>query len=447
MKILFICAVFPPEPAPAGVMAKQLAARLAQDGHEVTMVVPFPNRPEGVVYQGFRRRLISRSMSEEGYTVVRCANWLIGKRRRMLNRVLENVTFGASSTLAALREGRPDLIIIETWALFAATFSALLARSWRVPYLYYVKDLFPEAAEQAGILRPGGRLTGALRSWDRRLCMHSESTVVISEPMRALLAANRKLPESFFTVIPDWIDESAFSVWKGENAWRRSLGISDDIFVAMFAGTLGHVSGAEVLVEVANILKSKKNLLLLCVGEGVRKSQMAADAMRLGLDNIVFLPFQPAERVPEVQASCQVALLTVHPNHSDTSVPSKLISYLAAARPVICAATSESTVSHVVTEAAAGLLVPPGDAHAIAAAILQLMEDPGRRFQMGTNGRHYFEEHFTLDRAHRQFRALITKTFNSDPHHFANADIGSRVSNLAQPEIEVGAGRDSGGVS
>ena len=413
MRITFICAVFPPEPAPAGVMAQQLANRLVQDGHNVTMVVPFPNRPEGIVYPGFRRQLRSRSVSDQGYTVVRCANWLIGKERRTIDRLLENITFGLSSAWAALREGRPDLIIIETWALFAVTFSALLARSWRVPYLYYVQDVFPEAAEQAGLINPTGTLARLLRSWDRSLCMHSASTITISVPMRKILTANRALPLDIIPVIPNWIDDSAFRVWNGDNTWRRSVGISDDAHVAMFAGTFGLVSGADVLVEVARILRARKNILFLCIGDGIRKQTMIAEASRLNLDNILFLPFQTADRVPEVQASCQVALLTMHPNHSDTSVPSKLISYLAASRPVICAAHSDSTVAQAVSNAAAGLVVPPGDAQAIADAIVRLMGEPGTRHQMGIDGRRYFEEHFTLEQAYRSFRTLINGAVNS----------------------------------
>lgn len=410
MKITFICAVFPPEPAPAGLMAQQLAKRLVRDGHSVTMVVPFPNRPEGVLYPGFRRRLRTRSQSPDGYTIVHCANWLIGNRRRVRDRLLENITFGMSSTWAALREGRPDLIIIETWALFAATFTAMLARWWGVPYLYYVQDLFPESAEQAGLLHANGMLARFFRSWDRSLCLHSASTIVISEKMRRLAAANRNLPLDALSVVSNWIDESAFPVWNGENDWRRSLGISDDTFVVLFAGTLGHVSGAEVLVEVARILQGQKNILLLCIGEGVRKEPMIAEASRLELDNIRFLPFQCADRVPEIQASCQLALLTMHPNHSDSSVPSKLISYLAASLPVICAAHADSTVSAVVAEAGAGVVVPPGNAQAISDAILQLMRDPNLRRDMGNEARRHFEKHFTLEQAHRRIGTLLEST-------------------------------------
>lgn len=407
MKITFICAVFPPEPAPAGIMAEQLATRLVKDGHTVTMVVPFPNRPQGVLYPGFRRHLRVRSLSKNGYSVVHCANWLIGKRRRIVNRLLENVTFGLSSTWAALKEGRPDLIIIETWALFAVSFSAVLAMLWGAPYIYYVQDLFPEAAEQAGLVDPKGGLVRIFRSWDRALCLRSARTIVISERMRNLLARNRNLPDDKISVVSNWIDESTFPVWHGENEWRRSQGISDDAFVAVFAGTLGYVSGAEVLVEVARILQADSRILLLCIGEGVRKESMILEASRLKLDRIRFFPFQPADRVPEIQASCQVALLTMHPNHCDSSVPSKLISYLAASRPVICAVHPDSTVAQVVSEAGAGLVVGPADAPGIAEAILRLMRDPLLRHQMGTASREHFERHFTLEQAHRRFDLLL----------------------------------------
>src|ERR1035438_6092384 len=100
-------------------MARQLAACLSSGGHSVSVVVPFPNRPFGELYSVFRRRMREVSVVPEGYRVVRCATWLIGKRRRILDRLLENITFGLSATCAVFREGRPDVMIVETWPLFA----------------------------------------------------------------------------------------------------------------------------------------------------------------------------------------------------------------------------------------------------------------------------------------------------------------------------------------
>jgi colanic acid biosynthesis glycosyl transferase WcaI len=413
MKITFICVVFPPEPAPSGLMAHQLATRLARDGHDVTMIVPFPNRPEGITYPGFRRRLRSRTVTVEGYTLIRCANWLIGKRRRMLNRILENVTFGISSTWAAWRDGRPDVVLIESWPLFATQFAAAISRLWRAPYFYYVKDVYPETAEVTGLLNREGSLAKTFRAWDRHLCMGSSRVIVISETMRDLMVRNRKLPRDRFVVVRDWIDESIFTVCPRDNPWRRSQHIERDTFLAMFAGTLGHISGADVLVKAAKILE-KERALLLCIGEGVLKQTIREEAVRLGLSNIRLLPFEPSGRVPEVQASADAMLLTMRPNHSDASVPSKLISYLAASRPVICAANADSAISQTVLAAQAGIVVDPGDAEAIARAILRLMRAPEEAQEMGRNARRYFEEHYTLGRACREFSDLFYQAVNPE---------------------------------
>jgi colanic acid biosynthesis glycosyl transferase WcaI len=403
MKITFICGVFPPEPAPSGLMARQLAKRLAEAGYDVTVIVGFPSRPEGVLYRNFKIRLLSRSRTPEGYTLVRCASCFLGKHRLTSRRLLENISFGLSSTLATWLAGRPDLLIIESWPLFATQLPAFVARLWRVPFLYYVKDVYPESAEVAGMLKAGHMFSRLLRSWDRHLCLQSHRVITISASMRDLLAHGRNLPQNRFIVIPDWIDEASFPVWKGNDSWRTANDIESDKFVALFAGTLGHISGADVLVAVAQLLQQESNILILCIGEGVLKDSMLAEADRLSLSNLRFLPFQPSEMVPEVQAAANIALLTMRANASDASVPSKLISYLAAARPVICAANPHSAVAQAVMHAHAGLVVPPANPQAIADAILRLSRSSEFARELGQNARSYFENHYTLDRAYQEF--------------------------------------------
>jgi len=413
MKIAFICAVFPPEPEPSGVMAHQLAACLSSGGHSVSVVVPFPNRPHGELYSGFRRRMRDVSMVPEGYRLVRCANWLIGKRRRSLDRVLENITFGFSAAYAMFREGRPDVVIVNTWPLFAVQFAALLARLWRVPFLYYVQDVYPEAAERVGLLRHRGPVARLCRFWDSRICRSSAKVIVISNSMRDLMAVSRRLPDSHFAVIPNWLDPKDFTVHPIDNAWRREQDIPTHTFVAMFGGTLGLVSGAGILIEVARLLRDRPDVLIVCVGEGVHKSPMIDQARFLELQNIRFLPFQPRERVPEVQGAANVTLLTMQPGYSDASIPSKLISYMASGRAVICAAPAHTAVAAIVAESGAGIVTAPGSPEALVQAIRHLAAHPDETACMGRRARSYFEQHFTLSRAHEQFSRLLTLVANS----------------------------------
>jgi colanic acid biosynthesis glycosyl transferase WcaI len=298
-------------------------------------------------------------------------------------------------------------MLVETWPIFAVQFPALLAAWWRVPLLYYIKDVYPEAAEKAGVLRENGWLARLFRAWDAQLCRSCARVVVISESMRDLLASSRTVSSAHFAVIQDWKDPAEFQTYPIADSWRQEQNIAAGTFVAMFGGTMGLVSGADILVDTADLLRDRTDLQLLCVGEGVRKAAMLEEAGRRGLDNLRFLPFQPAERVPEVQAAANITLLTIQPGYTDASFPSKLVSYLAAGRPILCSAPPDSGACRLVLEAEAGIVVRPGDAPALAAAIIRLAENPEACTRMGVNARRYFETHFTLDRAHQQFRALL----------------------------------------
>ena len=408
MKITFICPVFPPEPDPAGVMAAELARRLASQGHQMTVVTSFPNRPAGAVYAGYRRR--RRSMETRGgVSVVRCATWLIGAKRHVWNRVMENLTFGISSVLNAWRLGRPEVLILETWPLLAVQIGIWLAGWWRVPVVYYVQDVYPEAAENAGLLQSGGRLSRLFRAWDRRLCLKSGKVIAISHTMRDLLCRNRAIAPARITVIPNWVDRDEFPRETRGDSWRREMGIPPDVFVAMYAGTMGFASGADVLVDVAKRLGADARILILCIGEGPLKRKMIRDAGRAKLRNIRFEPFQPRPRLAEMQAGADAMLLTLSKKSEDASVPSKMITYLAAGRPIVCAAPEKSAISRQLQAAQAGIRTPAGDSDSIAKAIAFLAAHPAEARQMGENGRRYFEQHLTLDRACRQFSRLLAE--------------------------------------
>jgi colanic acid biosynthesis glycosyl transferase WcaI len=393
-------------------MAKQLAERLSGDGHSVTMVVPFPNRPGGKFYEGYRRGQRRYETAAENYRIVRCSVWPVGPRRKLLDRVLENLTFGLSSAWNAWCQGRPDVIVVETWPLFAVQCMAWLAGWWRVPFVYYVQDVYPEAVEHAGYIKESGRITRLLRRWDKRLCVRSARTIVISQSMLNLVCKNRHLDAGHFEVIQNWQDMEEFPAKESPRTWRDEEQIPSEAFLAMFGGTMGHVSSADILVDVAERLAQRSGIQLVCVGDGIHKPGMEERIRTLCLGNIRMMPFQPRERVAEVQRSADVLLLTMDPNTINSSVPSKLISYLAAGRPIVCSANPQSTVARIVTDSGSGIVVASRDAHAIAEAILRLSEDRSQRDQMGERARACYEANFTLDRAYRQFAALLRSLAN-----------------------------------
>ena len=407
MRIALVSAVFPPEPEPSSVMAAELASAWARAGHEVVVISPIPNRPRGAVYPGFERRLWTRA-AFEGAQSLRVRSWLIGERRRAVDRILENLTFGLGSAAALLLQSRPDVVVVESWPILATATVVAECALRGIPVINYIKDIFPEAATAAGFLRSPSRVTSALMALDRWVCHRAAVNVVISERAAAFFGRSRRLPPEKVVSIPDWLDLTAIAPTGGGPAWRRNVGLDVDARVFMFAGTMGHASRVDILVSVAEKLRHRDDIRLVCVGQGVLKSPMAAEIDRLGLKNLLLLPFQPREMVPDMQSAADAMLLTTSAEMGFSSVPNKLITYLAMGKPVICAAPPETDAAVLVRDHDLGFVVPPEEPSMLAEAIERMATlDPGRLADTGQRARSIAIERYSLPSALSRFERLF----------------------------------------
>jgi colanic acid biosynthesis glycosyl transferase WcaI len=387
-------------------MANEIATALAKAGHEVSVFTQFPNRPQGRIFPGFRRRFRSIERVED-FKLVRCLHWVLDRNRRIMSRVLENLTFGISSGINLILSERPDIAIIETWPLFANWILHAICHLRGIPTVNYVQDLYPEVLEQTGQIRKGGKLANLLRAWDRAICNRSSHIIAISPGMKKLICGTRNIPEDKVSSIPNWMDSNKFPVLSRQNKWREEAGVSPEQFLVLYAGTLGHVSGAGILIEIFKRLSSREDVILVCVGEGVLKAEMQASAESHGLRNVRFHSVQPVERVAEMHAAADATILTTQENFPDASVPSKLVSYLAAGRAVICSAPRTSTVAQIVKDANAGIVNEAGDVARIADAVSFLADNRDVAEHLGANARRCFEERFTFERAFSEVTTLL----------------------------------------
>lgn len=403
---MFIIAVYPPEGEPSAIMAKQIAEHLVSQGHSVTVVCPFPNRPKGKIFPGYKRKWASVT-AENGVRVVRVLTWLIDESRKSFNRIMENISFGITSSLQIIRN-RPELIFLETWPILADMPVMLLARLYNIRVVNYVKDIYPESAIAHGIIPPKSFIARLLTFIDTYVCRSSWQNIVISNTMHEHLARYRGLPLSKLRIVWDWLDLSSISPVQVDGTWRREVGIDDDDFVCMFSGTMGYASGADILLDVAELLSNIPKIKIVCIGEGTLKKNMVSEAEKRKLKNMLFLPFQPRERLCEVQSSSNVMLLTTPPAMGTSSVPSKFITYIAMEKPVICAASQDSDLTQIVNTNQLGISVPPGAAKEIADAICRMMELPlEERAAMGKRARSVALTKHSLETAMQAFTLLI----------------------------------------
>jgi len=383
--------------------------------HEVTVIAPLPNRPQGVRYAGFRRRLWTvRPVGDA--RCIRVWSWLIGKKRRPWARILENATYGVNSALALLTARRPDVVIVESWPVLATAAVVVVCSALGIRVINYVQDIYPETAVAAGLLR-SRRLTALLRSIDRWICQRADCNIVISDGASALLTATRGLPADNVRIIPNWLDLTSIGPTQGGPAWREAHGLPPDKIVIMFAGTMGYVSRIDILVDVAEELRAQQNICLVCVGHGPLKPRMEAEIRRRGLQNLLLLPFQPREQVADMQSAADIMLLTTSAQAGSSSVPSKLITYLAMGKPIICAVPTDTDIARLVQQEGLGCVVPPENPSALANAIAQMATTPrADLLAMGHRARAIALARHSLESALSNFNRLFADMRLSSAH-------------------------------
>jgi colanic acid biosynthesis glycosyl transferase WcaI len=220
----------------------------------------------------------------------------------------------------------------------------------------------------------------------------------ISEPMRRSLIMKGVAPDRT-RLLPNWTDLTSIRPFDSTSPLRAELGIPADTVVALYAGTLGEKQGLEILAEVASRLESPPEMVIAVAGDGpgrTRLAEAAASSPRLRL-----LPLQPIERLNDLLNLADMHLLPERVEAADLVMPSKLGGMLASGRPVIAAVRPDGAIATAVADA--GIVVPPGDAAAIATAIVQLARDPARRSGLGRAARRIAERNWDRDAILQRF--------------------------------------------
>jgi glycosyltransferase involved in cell wall biosynthesis len=238
--------------------------------------------------------------------------------------------------------------------------------------------------------RRGARgVAGALRAIDRWIARRARAVIVLSEGFAALYRDDRGVPEARVHVVPNWLAPDSIRA-VDPSPIRARFGVGDDDVLLVYGGTIG--SSAEQLIEAfATIADPRVHLLL--AGDGA--AAPACERRARELDRVHVLRPWKEEDTSAVLSAADIFVLPTSGQQSVTSVPSKLIAYLLAARPVIAAVEARSDVARVLHEAEAGWVVPPDE---LAPAISRAASTPRQeRHALGARGRAYALEHFTTD--------------------------------------------------
>jgi glycosyltransferase involved in cell wall biosynthesis len=376
--------------------AQDLAEALTGRGHQVTVLTSFPNRPAGTLTAGMKRRW-RLSERRDGYAVIHCWHTL-SRKSTLGSRFLENLSFGVTSALQLLSAGRFDVAYVNTWPILSQGLAIAVLNGKRIPVVCAVQDIYPETLTNKGLMSANGalaRLMSRLDAWTLSRCA---AVTTLSEGMREFLLVGRALSPSRVFMIPNWVEESLFPGDAPKyGSFRKSLGLSPDAFVAVFAGSLTMSAGVSLYVNAARILaqRGRKDIKILLVGDGSMRMQLETDIAASGLTNIRTVHPLELKNVPEVQAAADVLLLALTGTSTSNAAPSKQVSYMFSERPILASVSASSPAAELVRLSRSGFVVPPDDPEAVATELCRLADDPSQLSVLGKNAREYAEANFS----------------------------------------------------
>jgi len=231
--------------------------------------------------------------------------------------------------------------------------------------------------------------------------------VVIGEQFRDNLVAKGVRPDAI-TVIPDWIDLDRITPAAAEPGARLRLAGSEDGFLVLHTGSMGEKQGLLTVIDACRSLSEQTKIRVVLVGDGPAKRQLTNAIAELHLDNVRLLEIQPAESFPKMLAAADVLLLMQRAAIIDAVVPSKLLSYMAAGRPIVAAVNPMSVAAKLISDAQCGVLVPPEDPIRLADALRDLAANPVLRADLGRRGREHAEANFNKKMILDDWNTLLT---------------------------------------
>jgi colanic acid biosynthesis glycosyl transferase WcaI len=402
VKLLVLSINYWPEPTGFAPHTTALAEHLVSVGHEVTVLTGFPFAPRWSRWPEYRGAFARREIVK-GVRLVRVTHFVPRRPGAAWQRILMEASFCASGAAAlsnALlgRRSRPDAVLYVGAQPAIAMLARGVAAVVRAPYFVNVNDLAAQAASDVGIVRTG---------WARRLLERFEFAAYLSSAGASVLCRSfktaliaRGYPADRIRLIRSPVDLDRVRPLPPSAEYRAALGLPDDAFVVLFAGSMGLKQGLPNVVEAARLLNrrapSQRSIVWVLVGDGETRQHIESlvDEYRLS-GSVRILPLQPEDRLASTLAAADVLLLNQVASVKDTVIPSKLLTYMAAGRPVLAAVNALSQAAEILREADGGILVAPEDPIALVAGVEALASaSPDALAGMSRRNRHYAERCF-----------------------------------------------------
>ena len=382
MHILFITDNFPPEVNAPASRTFEHCRKWAAEGHQVTVVTCAPNFPMGRVYAGYKNHVLHRE-ELSGIATIRVITF-IASNSGFFSRILDYLSFMASAIVAGLFIKKVDVIVATSPQFFTTIAAFILSKIKRKPWVFELRDLWPDSISAVGALR-SPRILGMLERLELFLYKKANLVVTVTHSFRQNLTA-RGIASAKIKTVTNGVDLERFSPRQKAQNLISDLELQGK-FVVGYIGTHGMAHGLDTIVDAAEIVQRSKlgdAVQFLFLGDGAMKSRLIQRAHQLQLNNVIFLDSVQKDQVVSYWAILDLCVVHLKKDPLfETVIPSKIFESMAMGIPLVHCVPGES--ASIVAESKAGMLVEPDNPDAIAEAVMELKEDRVRLELMSRN--------------------------------------------------------------
>jgi len=383
LHILFLTDNFHPEVNAPASRTFEHCKEWVKAGHQVTVITGAPNFPKGKVFEGYRNRLWQQEVTS-GIRVIRVWTYITANEG-FAKRTLDYLSFMVTGFLASLFVRRVDILVGTSPQLFTVCAAHLSSLIKRVPWVFELRDIWPESIRVVGAMRESIALD-LLEELELFLYRKASMIVSVTHSFRTSLM-RRGVDGNKIYVVTNGVDISRFSPKEKSTALLRQLNLQGK-FVAGYIGTHGLAHALDTVLDAAKSLKSDSDgdrFRFILLGDGANKAMLRQRAKNEGLDNIIFVDSVPKEQVVHYWSILDASIIHLKNDELFTTViPSKLFESMGMAIPVIHGVQGESAA--IVVREDVGLLFEPESPGSLIEALRRLADDSDLYKRLKANG-------------------------------------------------------------
>ena len=404
MKILYISQYFLPEMGAPAARVYELARHWSEMGHEVKVLTAFPNHPTGIIPEEYKGQVFRREQVE-GIEVIR--TWVFAAPNKgFTKRVGNYLSFPMSAILLGVPMiGACDVVIATSPQFFVAAAGYIASRFKRKPFIFEVRDLWPDSIAAVGAIS-NQFVLGILRSIEEFLYRRADKIVPVANSTKDILS-KRGVPKSKIHIIPNGADIKLFKPGPKQNLIRKKYGIANDEFVVSYIGTHGMAHGLETVLDAALDFRDNGCVRFLFVGEGAEKEKLINLAKSYTLSNVMFIDQQPRELMPYFYQASDVCLIPLIDKPLFSAViPSKMFEIMSCGRPIVLGVRGEAHT--LLKRANAGIAIEPENSNQLVKAVLSLYENSDLANSLGSNGRTFIEKYYSREKMSENYIKVLS---------------------------------------